>query len=83
MEKVMPLDYLDVWTIYDHPSDYPNDFVARKTTIHKAVITVARDVLKASSLEAIRALVQAHSPNVLDRFERNPDDDPVIVECWM
>lgn len=79
----MPLDSLDIWSVYDHPSDYPDSFVARKTTIHKAVITVARDVLKAPTLDAIRALVQHHSPIVLTRFERSPDDDPVIVECWM
>lgn len=69
------MNSIDTWVIYNKPTDYPNNYVARKfinnapsTTIHVA-----------DSLEEIRKLV----PEGLFKIERFPNDDPKIVEVWI
>jgi hypothetical protein len=76
------------WTIYDHPSDYPNGFIARKWIYApgmapddngEAQPTPTAEVLTASSLAELRALL----PLGLICFPRKADDDPAIVESWL
>jgi hypothetical protein len=70
-----------VWTVYDHPLDYPTGFVARRFSLQTGLAT--DDVLYAPTLEAIRAkLVYAmgYAPHWVGRGEH---DDPVIVESWI
>jgi hypothetical protein len=67
--------HLPVWVIYDHPRDFPGAFVARLFIVDKATAKT----LKAPTLEGLRALL----PAGLTRLERNPQDDPVIVETWL
>lgn len=71
---------LIIWTIYDHPSDYPDKFVARK---HTAKLGATDELLFADDLDSIREAVQAASPYVLGMMQRHPSDDPIIVECWL
>jgi hypothetical protein len=66
---------LYIWTVYDSPSDYPGQFVAR---------LYARDrgtnlALTAATLDQLRAML----PPGLSCIARSPDDDPVIVESWL
>ena len=71
---------LSVWTIYDHPSDWPGGFVARRLearTDHTVVATA--DAVFAPTLEAVRAKL----PQGLDCVTRCPGDDPKIVESWI
>jgi hypothetical protein len=71
---------LSVWTVYDHPSDYPDGFVARRHeayTDHSVVATA--DAVFAPTLEAVRAKL----PPGLHCITRSPGDDPVIVESWI
>ena len=75
-------DILDLWTIYDHPRDYPHAFVARLSQLKMGGVTMmTATVLQAGSLDAIRRLVQARHPYVLTFIPRSPQDDPVIVGC--
>lgn len=71
---------LDIWTVYDHPSDYPNSFVARKHTMTQGATS---DLIIASTLEEVREMIQAVCPYVLSLIPRAEADDPVIVECWL
>jgi hypothetical protein len=66
---------LFIWTIYDHPSDFPDKFVAR--CFHYDKPTEA--FLLADTLDEIRRLI----PQGLYRLDRQPNDDPVIVETWI
>lgn len=68
--KVLPM-----WTVYDNPSDYPGKFVARMSFYDRAT----SNVLVADTLEELRGLL----PPRLTRLERDPNDDPVIVEVWV
>lgn len=64
-----------LWTIYKHPSDYPDKYVARKFILDKPT----SEILIGDTLEEIRKML----PLGLTRFDRNPEDDPVIVETWI
>ena len=65
------------WVIYDHPSDFPDVFVARKWSLRSNAPT--QDVITSTSLEDLRSQL----PSGLIKFLRAPSDDPCIVECWL
>ena len=70
---------LGIWTIYDHPRDFPNSFVARKFILDQP----ADDFLVAVSLLEVRKLLHNLTAQPLQWIPRSPDDDPVIVESWL
>jgi hypothetical protein len=70
---------LSMWTVYDHPSDYPDCFVARLSLISRAGIVTTRETITAATLEELRGKL----PPGLYRLNRDPLDDPVIVEIWL
>jgi hypothetical protein len=72
-------DRLPMWTVYDHPSDFPDYFVARKFFTLPEVAP-SGDVVTALSLERLRAVFQRMG---LVCLARNVEDDPCIVETWL
>jgi hypothetical protein len=66
---------MDIWTVYDHPSDFPDLWVARRFTLDQPT----RDVRTSVTLDGLRALL----PPGLVCIARHPQDDPRIVECWI
>jgi len=62
------------WVVFDHPTDFPDIFIAR--LFHGEAPTNA--VIKGDTLADVRALI----PHGLVCLTRSPDDDPKIVECW-
>jgi hypothetical protein len=68
-----------VYTIYDHPGDYPNHFVVRCTLIYQGKVMPDDHAWLAPTLEQARLFI----PPGLNPLPRNPEDDPVIVECWL
>ena len=75
------MNKLDIWTVFDHPRDFPESYVARMSTSPDFVPTDL--YLTAETLEALRDLLQEQTPYVLTCLPRHPTDDPVIVECWL
>lgn len=71
-----PDDRLSVWTVYDHPRDWPDYYVAREWKLDEPTdnFECYRD------LERLRRAMQTKG---LVRLERNPGDDPVILETWL
>lgn len=68
------------YAIYDHPRDYPNNFVVRTWIItENGGELQAGECKLAASLEEARGLV----PAGLLCICAFPGDDPVIVETWM
>lgn len=66
---------LDLYVIYDHPRDYPGEFVVRGWELEKP-----RELLgSANTLEGARKLLPPGLVN-LGRYEQ---DDPFIVEVWV
>ena len=74
----MRQDTLEIFTIYDRPTDYPTGFVVRRSEIRPEGI-VPKEAHTAPDLASARALV----PRGLLRMPRCPDDDPVICELWL
>lgn len=73
------LGQLLIWTLYDHPLDYPEWFVARPHIILPKLPTAFPMHLMARDLETLRRAL----PNGLVRMERLADDDPCIIETWV
>lgn len=67
---------LPTWTIYDHPKDYPDGFIARQWIGDQptSLTMVANDI------EHLRAPLRATG---LIQMVRHPSDDPCIVETWI
>jgi hypothetical protein len=71
---------LEMWTIYDHPADYPDHYVARKWLIgSKRIEPEATDeVLLEIDLDVLRKRI----PPWLYCMPRQSGDDPKIIEVW-
>lgn len=70
---------MEIWTIYDHPLDYPESFVVRKSIVGVNTITHTAEMFTADTLDEVRALL----PPGLYRITRYEQDDPKIVEVWL
>jgi hypothetical protein len=71
-----------VYTIYDHPADYPEHWVIRAWRIlaHSADPEPRPEgVVLVTTLEAARAAI----PPGLARLPRQVNDDSKIVESWL
>lgn len=82
---------LRIWTIYDHPLDWPEFYVAREFAIGLRddtgpVPVMRRDaeptdnLMMARNLDELRATMRFHGLTVIPRDE---SDDAGIVESWL
>lgn len=81
LEQFMPITMLrkmerfPIITVYDHPSDFPEGFVARLWSDCKPT----NYYTLAQTLEGVRETL----PGGMVRFERSPEDDACIAEVWI
>jgi hypothetical protein len=76
----LPSEVLGMWTVFDHPSDFPHCFVARLALVSRgAALILTEDIVTADTLCELRRLL----PPGLIRIERHPNDDAKIVEIWL
>jgi len=71
---------LYLWTIYDHPLDAPDSYVARLFKVKHGELTATEHILKSPVLETIRSSMRDLG---LVCLERSEDDDEHIVETWI
>jgi hypothetical protein len=71
-------EYLQMWTVYEKPKDYPDAFVARLHLVGKKASGPTDQAFFGPSLENVRAQL----PEGLVRMPRMPEDEPQIVEVW-
>jgi len=68
------------WAIYDHPKDYPDNFVARRWRLGDRGEPIPdQECHVANSLEEARRFIPAGLVRILPL----PGEDPVIVEAWI
>jgi hypothetical protein len=67
------------WVIYEHPRDYPYQYVMRRWDIRGGSMMATDETAFAGTLEEIRDKV----PAGLYRLARFAEDDPCIVEVWL
>lgn len=71
---------LQIWTVYENPSDYPGLFVLRRYDIlRNGRVVPNREVATAPD----RAGVEAHLPPGLAFLPRDPRDPPSVVGSWI
>lgn len=71
------------WVIYDHPSDYPDEFVCRRCWIKQGgKIEFEKDLLyRAATIEEVRRELLRDFPGVFKYPGKDPD--PHIAEVWI
>ncbi len=80
---------LDLYTVYKHPRDFPDEYVIRESHVLPTVRGEARVangeiVCRGESLEEVhRQLFALPRGPGLTRLPRQDADDPVIVEVWI
>lgn len=71
---------LVMWTLYDHPHDIPDSFVARKWLVTRQGERPTGEIVRADTAQAI----YEHFRNQgLGWIERHPDDDPKIMGTFL
>jgi hypothetical protein len=70
---------LVLWTIYDHPFDYPDSFVARRWLVGADIKATDR-ILASNTLDWLREQMEDMGLACITRSE---GDDPDIVETWL
>lgn len=76
----MSTEDLPMWVVYDHPTDFPEHYVARQHIVGLAGQQPTGRVILADTVESIRVALY----NIgLACIERNATDDPHIVETWL
>jgi len=71
-----------MWTVYDHPKDYPDSWVARRFDIlPTGEVWPSDSIIIMPDLDDLRDVLafQMH----LVCLTRNEGDDPKIVETWL
>lgn len=71
---------LRIWTIYDHPSDFPDMFVVRPHDVLPGGIVEWAEGYGCPDIEVLREHMRMMG---LTCIPRRPEDDPVIVESWL
>ena len=66
---------MELWVVYEHPSDYPNKFVARKFVLDQPTA----EIVIGGTIEEARLGI----PKGLTRFLPDKEDDECIVEIWL
>ncbi len=74
------MSILRIWTIYDHPIDYHDCFIAREWDVSLPVPKPTGNIKFGDDLATIREDFKAAGRYCLGR---NTVDDPVIVESWI
>lgn len=67
-----------MWTVYDHPRDYPEHYVARCFRV-RGGSDATEHALVTKSLPQLRKVLQAAGLTCLTRSDK---DEPQIVETW-
>jgi hypothetical protein len=73
---------LSMWTIYDHPSDYPDDYVARRWDIDVTGQVATPDIIGGAG-DDLAGLRDTFRRAGLHCMGREPGDDAKIVETWL
>lgn len=76
------LDQLPMWVVYDHPKDFPRNYVARRWEWNDVAqdYFATPELMVAPDVDMIRTELQKRG---LVRLERHEDDGPKIMETWV
>lgn len=79
-----PRNVLDMYVIYERPTDYPDNFVMRKhSVVSKANAEIEIQVDPSITLDQTLDGIRSKVPPGLFNAGRTPLDESQIVEVWM
>lgn len=58
---------LSIWTVYDHPKDFPDYFVARRCVAYAKGVKTTNDIVQSTDLNRLRAVLTLKGLTVLHR----------------
>lgn len=74
-------DKLYIYTLFDHPADYPNEYVIRRFLIEAGKSTPEKELFfRSENLKACRVKMIEMG---LYRMQADIQDDPVILETYI
>jgi hypothetical protein len=72
---------LNIWVIYDHPKDYPDEYVARLWQVGpNGETTCKSSVIRTKVVDKLRRIFMKSG---LVRMDRSDIDDDCILETWL
>lgn len=71
---------MESFIVYDHPSDFPNDYVVRRWIVKNGNLEPQEIVLKTNDLKEVRKAMEEKKLYCLTRLKF---DDPKILETWI
>lgn len=71
---------MDMWVVYDRPSDYPDYILARRWKISANGPTATQEIITFDTLGACRDAFQGAG---YVRLGRSAIDDETIIETWL
>ncbi len=75
------MSQVEIWTVFEKPTDFPQDYVARRFVIQGGEPPWGtEEKIVSKSLDLIRASMQARGLILLPRDE---NDQPRILESWI
>lgn len=77
------MEYLSMYTLYDHPSDFPDFYVVRRWQIgpNKEVIPDEEIFLKSKNLSFVHDTMESVHGRIF--LSRNEEDDPCIMGTYL
>lgn len=73
-------DRLIIWTLYEHPTDYPNEYVLRRFDVEPDMAIGTKHCLTADTADELRDAAMRAG---LTRIKRNPEDESQVMESWL
>lgn len=73
---------LRMWTLYAHPLDYPQGYVAREWVVLDGREQASHTAFYSETLDEMSAFFDEHYPHLIFML-RSPDDEPQIVGTWI
>lgn len=74
---------LPVIVIYSDPIDFPGRYVTRRQWALRGSLQIEVEAEPLAVVDTIEEARAAVPPAQDHRLDRDPDDDPAIVECWI
>jgi hypothetical protein len=77
---------LRIYTVYDHPADFPKDYVVRVWEMRGGEPHKTNEGHRSPDLDIVRSWIEWHAHRYgvgVVRIERDANDDPVILENWI
>ncbi|MER8619182.1 hypothetical protein NKG99_20485 [Mesorhizobium sp. M1409] len=75
-----PKNTLRIWTVFEGAKDVQARYCARLSLITKDGVVATDQLIETDAIEDLRAQFEQEG---LVHLDRDPTDDPVIVEVWL